>query len=1299
MRIFNLKFLLFNFVSFLSLILLAIFIIPSSVSAGSASCASTTATISWADYGSEERYWLELRQGDSSGATVYNNNNISANITTWTVSGLSSGQTYWWRVSAYIGYFVPYDGGYVTCGGIQPTPTPVPQATPRPTATPVPTQNRPPSTPPAPFGPDSGSVNTTYTFSTTGSDPENSSVKIGFLWGDNSPTTWTSYKTSGSTYSASHSWTSERRYCVQAVALTIDGQTSPPSDCHYIQIGSIAPSPTPTPVPTSGPSVSIVSPANGSTVSNSAPLYASAQSQAGIDNVTFYVDNSQIAKITSPTNGYYIFSWYTPSYSDGAHTIHAWAADRVGKQAMSGQITVTVANGVKPTPTPTPPPGQPTPTPTPPPAQTPPNPPSNLSFTTLSACDANTAAVSIRINWLDNSNNEDGFNIYKYQPGVDRADGGWPRIDQVGPNVKQWEGTVNNVTQWYLVEAYNSAGSHSSYERDGYTSYTPNCAGVTPIPTPQPTATPRPEEPTPTPVSNRAPSIPSKLTISSQNPQVGQNVTLSATASDLDNDRIKITFAIVKEGGGEANTAKIDSSWSNSGCFSGCTLSANYSFNQAGTYYVYAIAVDQKGIVSTNWSDILVLTVGGTTTIPFAGSPAAPTNVSAAVVSCLGTTASVLITWKDNSNNEEGFKIYKWEQGVAARWGDPIAIPGPSIQSFTWNDAKAATSYWISVGAYNSAGIKYSNQVESNYGFYVDCSKTGVDNPAPTVPPTPSPTLRPTGQLDIQYFKVNQNQVLGARTLSGSVLAETTSGPPSNAIKIDDLPDGKVNDPYMGSDSAVGIWVYISDEGRWVRADETQFTITPPLPSGLFFNDANDVIDGVPKQEGTYDLTVSVTVTSQMPDGSKKLYLGEKKDRIVIYPSDFQTGDLTPPVDVKIISPENNSTFYAGSGDVTVKFSAKDNETGIGSLEMYVDGKYYKARATGAGQDLYQFVWRKEDIGAGNHTLHVIAYDRAPKPNPTASQVVNVTISPPPPDFAVNIREDTLKINDGGTAIFNIDLTYINDWKETLILTPIQGVSLNDNAGKGSIHVSYDLDGASSVIPPRNSFQLSLKTDEGTSIGRYVITVTACRASDGTNCRTDTMVLEVESISIAQGRYNMVTQGIYPAADNVSIPRELLLALGGHECGRKYSATEQQQALAIQDDWWNKYPDIRGLFCYNLGQGGTGPMQFNPTTFESASTDLRYRPNMVYQRNVHNLGAAIFAAGVELRKGADTARKFYNGLEDWDNKLNNDWEFVRRVACQYGAGNALQPSCGDYDDKILCTYLYNKGLRSKPECG
>jgi len=85
--------------------------------------------------------------------------------------------------------------------------------------------NFPPDTPLTPAGPTSGVKYTSYTYSTSTTDPDGDNVRYQFDWKDGT-TTWTGWYSSGTTVFASHSWSSSGTYSITVRAQDIDGAYS-----------------------------------------------------------------------------------------------------------------------------------------------------------------------------------------------------------------------------------------------------------------------------------------------------------------------------------------------------------------------------------------------------------------------------------------------------------------------------------------------------------------------------------------------------------------------------------------------------------------------------------------------------------------------------------------------------------------------------------------------------------------------------------------------------------------------------------------------------------------------------------------------------------------------------------------------------------------------------------------------------------------------------------------------------------------------------------------------------------------
>ncbi len=92
---------------------------------------------------------------------------------------------------------------------------------------------------------------------------------------------------------------------------------------------------------TTPPGVSIANPSNGSTVSGTVNIAASASDNVGVTKVEFYVNNSLSNMVSaSPYN----LSWDTTLVANGAYSLVAKAYDAAGNVTPSAAVNVTVAN-------------------------------------------------------------------------------------------------------------------------------------------------------------------------------------------------------------------------------------------------------------------------------------------------------------------------------------------------------------------------------------------------------------------------------------------------------------------------------------------------------------------------------------------------------------------------------------------------------------------------------------------------------------------------------------------------------------------------------------------------------------------------------------------------------------------------------------------------------------------------------------------------------------------------------------------------------------------------------------------
>src|SRR5262249_14111231 len=129
------------------------------------------------------------------------------------------------------------------------------------------------------------------------------------------------------------------------------------------------------------------------------------------------------------------------------------------------------------------------------------------------------------------------------------------------------------------------------------------------------------------------------------------------------------------------------------------TFGATISYTpSAGTYY---LVVSSHGMssqaTSTHYCPDLGTHHTPRTTHPNrTAPPAAPSNLTATAAS----SSQINLTWIDNSNTEDGFKIERLSGGT---WTE-VATVGANVTSWSDSGLTAGTTYTYRVRAYNAGG-------------------------------------------------------------------------------------------------------------------------------------------------------------------------------------------------------------------------------------------------------------------------------------------------------------------------------------------------------------------------------------------------------------------------------------------------------------------------------------------------------------------------------------------------------------------------------------------------------------------
>lgn len=271
----------------------------------------------------------------------------------------------------------------------------------------------------------------------------------------------------------------------------------------------------------------------------------------------------------------------------------------------------------------------------------PPAAPSNLSAVGVSG-------TEVRLTWRDGSTNELGFKIERMTP----PSTSWSQITTVTANVTtcQDSGLSSNTSYWYRVRAYN-AGGNSPYSRMAY--------AVT----------------FPRPTNLRAAGI-------------------SFTGINLswrDNSASEEGFAIERRTNVEASWSQIATVGQNVTTYEDTGLTT-------ATFYYYRVRAFGSGLYTPYSNEEFAAT--------WDVYPVEPTNLAVTAVS----SRTVSLAWRNNSHSAVMVKI---ERCTGPPWvGGDIATVPANVTTFRDTGLSPLTTYRHRVRAYNALGNSpYSNEV------------------------------------------------------------------------------------------------------------------------------------------------------------------------------------------------------------------------------------------------------------------------------------------------------------------------------------------------------------------------------------------------------------------------------------------------------------------------------------------------------------------------------------------------------------------------------------------------------------
>jgi hypothetical protein len=261
------------------------------------------------------------------------------------------------------------------------------------------------------------------------------------------------------------------------------------------------------------------------------------------------------------------------------------------------------------------------------------------------------SGTEIQLTWKDMSNNEDSFRVEQ------SINGAFQQVQTTAANATaaRITGLTAGTSYTFRVRAANAAG---------FSTYSNTASAKTTAP---------PPPPPPTPVA------PGNLTA-----QAVSGTEIQLTWADNSNNEnsfrieqsINGTFKQVQTTAANATTVRI----------TGLTAGTSYTFR----------------VRAANFAGYSPYSNTAVTTTPGAGVPAAPSELTARAVS----STEVQLTWKDNSNNEDNFRLERIIDGVFTQF----RMMAPDQTTFRVTGLIPGTLYTFRVRAKNAAGYSdYSN--------------------------------------------------------------------------------------------------------------------------------------------------------------------------------------------------------------------------------------------------------------------------------------------------------------------------------------------------------------------------------------------------------------------------------------------------------------------------------------------------------------------------------------------------------------------------------------------------------------
>lgn len=344
------------------------------------------------------------------------------------------------------------------------------------------------------------------------------------------------------------------------------------------------------------------------------------------------------------------------------------------------------------------------------------NPPENLQAVAKSP-------YQIELTWEDKSDNEEGFLIVHY-PSKDKEIGIHP-VDAVGANINHYTnaGLLPQTSYDYEVYAYNK----------GFKSASIKASATTPL---------------------APPDVPTNL---------------SATAKSSTEIELKWYDNFLTADGYIIERSFSPDSWSDaliirdlaSTRFNGEGTYADKGLTANTTYYYRVYALNMAG--KSDYSN-----TARTTTSPL--PPAKPSNLQAIPK----TTGEIELSWKDNADNEQGFKVFRAHDnsGSCGIFIELADIKEANAQNYTDYAVLPQSAYYYKVYAYNLGGKSDDSDTAKAKTF-----------PRPAKPQDLKAVTDSTTAIELSWTDTLDNDESGYKILR-------SENPFKDFVEVDDLAQG-----------------------------------------------------------------------------------------------------------------------------------------------------------------------------------------------------------------------------------------------------------------------------------------------------------------------------------------------------------------------------------------------------------------------------------------------------------------------------------------------------------------------------